>query len=689
MTLYLDDPFAIIGSDPDAPEPVKATTKRRLEDRRSSAASGKPGHCRSSREPDPFDVITGMEPKKDDDALEGPARRPVRPKPSGARRHEAKPSPATLREDAGVRVARLRSRFACDEPDPFDAITGKDPEEGTVRRTRTGRNARGRKVSRPARRIEKPSRSEGWIGVEKASSPARPWTPSRAPLRLGVHQDFEPAYSVLARLAARNAYPVQDFAGAFGIRVDAIVQGEASEVDLLASVAGIDATMLRSATPTRARHTVWALRGERFGDHLVDVGRSRACAACVAGDRIASRSDIGPVVRRRAWWDLAFVHRCPDHGLPLGSADVGRGEEAVDVHPSRDVDCSWETYVLGRLGFGPRNPADLLDRLDLSSAVELVATCATIAADGPNCRFRMVDAVREAETMTAGFALVRSGDMFEVFLEQLCLAHPHVEHGCLPADVFGAFHARFLSKPTRKHAPIVEAVKRFEVRRKLRLADRRGSSEAEVDSPAQARGENRFWRDAIELHIARIAADVPVLARPEWGTICLFAALRSTAAAPRIVEALLNGALRPRCRTKGEPSLRSVYVSKRDVTLLRPKRIRVESPLTADVFAKRLDIHPKTVRKLVQFGVVERSPKTHRGSYLIEEREFERFVDTYVSAMKLDTVLGMGAPVISRKLFRDHGIACAVPEEAGLVLFRRTDLMRAGLPAPGMGIRSA
>jgi hypothetical protein len=156
----------------------------------------------------------------------------------------------------------------------------------------------------------------------------------------------------------------------------------------------------------------------------------------------------------------------------------------------------------------------------------------------------------------------------------------------------------------------------------------------------------------------------------------------------RVFEALIDGRLLPKCQVRSFSGLCSIFVSKADIDRIGAPKEKTKPPLTAEVFGRRLNMHVKNVRKLVLHGIVKKSDRQADRCYIIDESEFKKFVQTYVTARRIAWALKTDACLIKQMLHEKYGIEGVLPKEAGVSLFRRSDLLRVGLPAPEMQIAS-
>lgn len=252
-----------------------------------------------------------------------------------------------------------------------------------------------------------------------------PWRPRRAPLRLGEHRGHEPAYSVLGRLARRAGVPsAREMAKDHGLDWNAVQDGLIT--DRVATLAGMDEGSLRAATFVRNPTTV-ALGDQHIGASYWQVARPVFCAGCVEADRLEDPEFAGLGLIRRAWWDLKAVHRCPRHGRRLDptSLDAAGVRESPDPVPLASIpipvtlDCGWEQYLIGRLGFGNPPPREILDRISVDLAIDAVALWGAVATSGKDGPIDLPRFILDPDLMLAGYRHLASEAAFLAFLDEL------------------------------------------------------------------------------------------------------------------------------------------------------------------------------------------------------------------------------------------------------------------------------
>lgn len=585
----------------------------------------------------------------------------------------------------GARLDRPNFHGSPDVIDPFGVITGKERKRIGQRHIVEAGDRGGASNSMTWPKGRNPSAAPMSRYAPDAGSARSSWTCRKAPLRLRSHGAGEPAYSFLHRLASRNAYGAREFADAYNLDFRALLWGDRTEVGRLSAVADVDAASLLFATPARAGSRIWIVSGERLTAQYIEQGRDRICPACVVEDRIATPGENSFGIRRRVWWDLTFLHHCPIHEIPLRGL---RSEAPGVLEGTADTDAEngygWEAYVLGRLGFTPRTEAQLLDQLSLRATVDLVATCGAVELHGVPSNARRLHIEYGANAMRSGFRVARSKNSFVNFLWR----RRDENADCLMAEFFGLLRVRSIHTRSFEEPVVTKLVRLFASEEKLRQALLRQAADAMDQTPTEMAGNNSFWISAANLYLELNFDKIPISSRPDYGCISLIQALRSEIGSMRVFEALIDGRLLPKCQVRSFSGLRSIFVSKADLDRIEAPKEKTKPPLTAEVFGRRLNMHVKNVRKLVLHGIVKKSDRQADRCYVIDESEFEKFVQIYVTARRIAWALKIDACLIKQILHEKHGIEGVLPKEAGLSLFRRADLLRAGLPAPEMQIAS-
>lgn len=660
--------------------------------------------------------------------------------------------------------------FTSVNEDPFDAIDGSLPED----LDRPRHSAKEPKIG-PHRTSPGRSRSSS-----TRRTVSRPWVPRTAPLRIREHPDWEPAYSLVERLAARNGTRVASLASDYGLSLKGIQSGKRIDVERLAFLAGVDATKLSQGTMSVGGTAKVAkqLRGETFNARYSERGRDVVCQGCLTEDRSADPLRIDGGIRRRVWWDLKPLHHCPRHRyrlVPLHAGAVPRGNDSEKAIGSDD--CAWEGYVLGRLGFGNRMASDLLDELGIEAVFDLVAAGGAVAIHGTDCRRTASDLFDDPAIMKAGFEAVRTKEAFLEALAALRTAALSGQRSRTPREMFGlifdlldkkrdgsmdavaslmlAFvsanvprtsQRRLLGQPikwaavesgrycehdstkcvqiTRKRViqigrslellksedhwnitpeskipqTVVDAVAELfkrtvgssEVREELGLTENQWQllMNAHVIEPVhrlagKGKARYRYAEDAGRSFLERLSGCAPVVERGEAGCTSVFDAARGRLSGLTIIEALLDGRLRARCRLKAIHGVRSILVSLDDVRQLSWKINKPEGAISVDQFARRLSIHPNIVRRLIVHGAIRTVDGRSKRQRWVAEEEFDRFDATFVQSTKLKQLLGMKSSTHMSIFHEKYRLECAIPDvKKHLCFYRRSDLKRAGLPIP-------
>ena len=670
-----------------------------------------------------------------------------------------------------VAIPVTAQRFVCDDPDPFAAITGKLPEvairgesgaKSTAKRTATIRSTSVGRAPSSAGRSQK--------SADAAVVP-KPWKLRRTPLRVGTPTGCEPAYSFLDRLAAGNGSSTECLARDHGLSVRAIGIGDRTEVGRLAAVAGVDESLLCNGTPSYNGSIDWTLGAETFGKQFLERARPVVCWHCIRSDRIADATGKDSGVRRRVWWDLLALHRCPLHRIRLHKPRFDGGLETECPEPLLDEeDCAWEAYVLGRLGFAERVNSDLLDCLSFESACEIVATCGAVLTHGTGHRARIKHLIGDAPLLRTGFQSARSRTDFLKLLDRLWKnAEEPVKGWSLP-KVFGSIYTTIEYRKDDSLEPVARMLRQFVAknvpRARIRMTlGRRGLdstvvpgwySDAELDvSPPrmlrvgrslgllgsehnmkvsgvpeevatkivgmlkstidtrqikkslqvserqlrlimragliepihvfQGAQSNRylFSGNLPEQFLKSLIDNAPILERPhdDWQTI--FAASTRGTCLTALLKALQDGTLRAKCRLKDVSGIPAIRISRADVQALRVSLGRIDDCITKDEFGARIDLHPHTVGTLINRGIINPHVKEKSNKIWITEKEFREFDSNFVLGSKLSKVLGKSNKMLGITLKKEHGIISVIPPDKNVTLiYRRADILKAGLPMP-------
>jgi hypothetical protein len=133
-----------------------------------------------------------------------------------------------------------------------------------------------------------------------------------------THAAFEPASSLISRLAARNgADSVQQFCGDIAFPLDALFRGEAIAVTQLAQLAGCDAASLQKLSIRHLGRSYFRLRDEIATTHTLHRTQVRVCPICIRNE--APSAALAWRVPRRLQWKFLSIRSCPQHRCALVS----------------------------------------------------------------------------------------------------------------------------------------------------------------------------------------------------------------------------------------------------------------------------------------------------------------------------------------------------------------------------------
>lgn len=201
------------------------------------------------------------------------------------------------------------------------------------------------------------------------------------PLPLNVkHYEFEPASSLLERLAIRNACPTTHiFCSEMGLAYEGVHAGKKPELLRLSELSGANMNDLTKWSPTYYSSDYYLLAGQEVSRHSLHRASSKVCPICI-------REDIaeGQIPARRVIWKLTTVSVCPVHLCYLIDRPISKIGQIEDCASLRDWSetkaCevpeapALQTYVLRKLFSVPDKI--WFDRLNVSS---LLSLCTALA----------------------------------------------------------------------------------------------------------------------------------------------------------------------------------------------------------------------------------------------------------------------------------------------------------------------
>ncbi|MBL3609008.1 TniQ family protein [Rhodovulum sulfidophilum] len=192
------------------------------------------------------------------------------------------------------------------------------------------------------------------------------------------HDAFEPASSLLSRLAARNgAGSVQRFCGDIAFPIDPLFRGEKVAIEQLAQLAGCDLSALERVSIRHLGKGHFRLRDEFASLQSFQRTRIRVCPECIRSEMPSAAEPWR--VPRRLQWKFSSIRSCPEHGCMLVSLPPEKfSKDARDFSAQLRKHYGWildqpviyadhspfEEYLTNRIlkGRGER----LLDRLELN-----------------------------------------------------------------------------------------------------------------------------------------------------------------------------------------------------------------------------------------------------------------------------------------------------------------------------------
>ncbi|ARC90532.1 TniQ family protein [Rhodovulum sp. MB263] len=130
------------------------------------------------------------------------------------------------------------------------------------------------------------------------------------------HAAFEPASSLLSRLAARGgASSMQRFCGDIAFPIDPLFRGEKVAIGQLAQLAGCDAAALEWVSVRHLGKGHFRLRDEFASLQSFQRLRVRVCPECVRAEAPSAAESWR--VPRRLQWKFSSIRGCPEHGCML------------------------------------------------------------------------------------------------------------------------------------------------------------------------------------------------------------------------------------------------------------------------------------------------------------------------------------------------------------------------------------
>ncbi|TQS74051.1 TniQ family protein [Rhodobacteraceae bacterium] len=210
------------------------------------------------------------------------------------------------------------------------------------------------------------------------------------------HAAFEPASSLLSRLAARGgAVSMQRFCGDIAFPIDPLFRGEKVAIEQLAQLAGCDAAALEWVSVRHLGKGHFRLRDEFASLQSFQRRRIRVCPECIRSE-MPSASESWRVPRRLQW-KFSSIRSCPEHNCMLISFPAEKlHKDARDFAAQLRKHHGWildqpvvkappspfEAYISNRIlsGRGDR----WIDRLELNVASRACEVLGLRIARGPD-----------------------------------------------------------------------------------------------------------------------------------------------------------------------------------------------------------------------------------------------------------------------------------------------------------------
>ncbi|MET4085625.1 TniQ family protein [Bradyrhizobium sp. S3.5.5] len=230
--------------------------------------------------------------------------------------------------------------------------------------------------------------------------------------------------SFASRVAARNFVSARDLARDFGLSFQNVVDGDRSEIQRLADLAGASfGDLMRNAIIKNG--TIFELRGQQITKPGIRRARIHVCPLCIQED-IAAATNLPPALAAygRPEWSVAAIRTCARHSvafaevrndLPPGMLHDFSRNIADSLHYidrlAADAVCrpasGFETYLLGRLE--GRREYPWLDAMPFFAASWTVQIVGAVAGFGKRINMDLLKDDDWYEAGETGFAILRDG----------------------------------------------------------------------------------------------------------------------------------------------------------------------------------------------------------------------------------------------------------------------------------------
>lgn len=243
-------------------------------------------------------------------------------------------------------------------------------------------------------------------------------------LRVPFFQD-ETLVSFASRMAQANGRDdLRKFLVDLGIKPLKVSHGDEAEVNRLADLFGMPADLLRSRSVKVAKDGSMEFAGTRFSRLALIRTRFRVCTHCLAEDEMDTTRMPGTRRYARSIWMIPSVTTCcrhhrelvtlevPAYGVPDFCRALALSREKLAVHESMVAGrkaTDFERFVTGRLD-GVREHADLLDRVSLTTAIDLCQLFGLAARKGRKFTLNGAGVQEPPEVFEEGFRALRAGE---------------------------------------------------------------------------------------------------------------------------------------------------------------------------------------------------------------------------------------------------------------------------------------
>lgn len=487
------------------------------------------------------------------------------------------------------------------------------------------------------------------------------------------HAAFEPASSLLSRLAARNgASSMQRFCGDIAFPIDPLFRGEGIAIEQLAQLAGCDAAALERVSIHHLGKGHFRLRDEFASLQSFQRLRARVCPECVRAEATTAAESWR--VPRRLQWKFSSIRSCPEHRCMLVSLPVekyskdGRDFSAqLRKHYGRIVDqplvqadhSRFEQYLTDRILKGRGD--QWIDRFELNEVSRACEVLGLRIAKGPDAS---LVGHREADWMSfgaLGYDVLKDGP---VALSE-CLAAMAREDGVdgrFFDRVFGAWATWLKSRSLGdEFEPLRDVVRRhvfdhFSVRRGVLVfgvpSEGKASSNAEKPFPLKGFAK-RNAEDLVRRGLAKRQADGAIVPMGFVTQRMLaayererrFFSARKRAGAKVVVEA--HGA--------------------------DAEEAAGEAHLSISAVAQELRVTAKTVGYLVENGLLhgsDASERYRRGATVVIAGSLMQFREIFISLGELADVAQRPQGALSMRLRNADVALLAMPHDLSRIYWR-------------------